>query len=221
MGTKMKTFHRISLAAAALSFVSTMSFAAPETQTPQRFCYLEEELSPCTVPSTPQQIEQSLPIEKRTKLGLYLDATAAHQWLNQEAAATLFLDIRTLDERSFTGSPTGTDAHVPYMIVAQPPRWDAKTNRYVQEQNTNFARAVDEHMQAKALNKASPIVLICRSGDRSAKAADLLARAGYTNVQSVVDGYDGDVSASGERNVNGWRMANLPWSFSNAQKISY
>jgi rhodanese-related sulfurtransferase len=221
MGTKMKKSHRISLAAAALSFMSAISFAAPTTQTPQRFCYLEEELSPCTVPATQQQIEQALPMEKRTKRGLYLDATAAHQWLQQEAAATLFLDIRTLDERSFTGSPAGVDAHVPYMVVAQPPRWDAKNNRYFQELNANFVQAVDAQIRAKHLGKVSPIVLICRSGDRSAKAADLLALAGYDNVHSVVDGYDGDVSADGERNINGWRVAKLPWTFTNAQKTAY
>ena len=59
---------------------------------------------------------------------------------------------------------------------------------------------------------------MCRSGKRSAKAADMLADAGYTKVYSVVDGYEGDKAKDGpdkgKRTVNGWKNSGLPWTYS-------
>ena len=58
---------------------------------------------------------------------------------------------------------------------------------------------------------------IARSGDRSAAAANLLAQAGFKSVYSVVDGYEGDLAKdgpkAGQRVVNGWKNAGLPWTY--------
>jgi rhodanese-related sulfurtransferase len=58
--------------------------------------------------------------------------------------------------------------------------------------------------------------LICRSGSRSAKAANLLAQAGYSQVYTT-DGFEGDAAKEGphkgERAVNGWKNVGLPWSY--------
>lgn len=165
--------------------------------------------------------EPALPASKQTRSGLYMDATEASQWMNQWPSGTLFVDVRTLDEIAFVGAPRGVDAHVPYLQAAQPPRWDAKKDRYVMEPNAQFAQAIQQQLDAKGLNKSSPILLICREGNRSAKAADQLAAAGFTTVYTVTDGYEGDASANGERHINGWRNAQLPWSMNTAQKIAY
>jgi rhodanese-related sulfurtransferase len=165
--------------------------------------------------------EPALSAAKQTRQGLYMNATEASQWMNQWRAGTLFVDVRTLDEISFVGAPAGVDAHIPYMQVAQPPRWDRKKNRYVMEPNAQFAQAIQQQLIAKGLDKSSPILLICREGNRSARAADLLAAAGYTTVYTVTDGYEGDTSPNGERKINGWRNAQLPWNMNTAQKIAY
>lgn len=165
--------------------------------------------------------ETPLPASKQTRSGLYMDATEASQWMNQWPTGTLFVDVRTHDEIAFVGAPRGVDAHVPYLQAAQPPRWDAKKDRYVMEPNAQFAQAIQQQLEAKGLNKSSPILLICREGNRSAKAADQLAAAGFTTVYTVTDGYEGDASPNGERHINGWRNAQLPWSMSTAQKIAY
>ena len=75
------------------------------------------------------------------------------------------------------------------------------------------SRLVEEALIREALAKTDVVVLICRSGDRSSRAADRLAQDGYTRVYSVVDGFEGDLSKDGRRSVNGWRNANLPWSY--------
>ncbi len=54
---------------------------------------------------------------------------------------------------------------------------------------------------------------MCRSGDRSAAAVNLLAKNGYIKVYTVVHGYEGDKSKTsankGKRIVNGWRLLSL------------
>jgi hypothetical protein len=51
----------------------------------------------------------------------------------------------------------------------------------------------------------------------SAEIATLLTQLGYSTVFSVVDGFEGDVAASGQKQgqrvVNGWKNADLPWSY--------
>ena len=72
-------------------------------------------------------------------------------------------------------------------------------------------------MSAAGLDKNDTVILICRSGDRSSRAANLLTDLGYTKVYSVVDGFEGDLlktgPQAGQRAVNGWKNAGLPWSY--------
>ena len=63
------------------------------------------------------------------------------------------------------------------------------------------------------LRKDCKVLLMCRSGDRPARAVDALAGAGFTNVYSVIDGFEGDMSPDGRRSVNGWKNAGLPWTY--------
>ena len=69
------------------------------------------------------------------------------------------------------------------------------------------------------------MLLICRSGDRSARAANLLSQLGYTSVYTVVDGFEGDAVAAGEKRgqriVNGWKNAGLPWSYDLGKARAY
>jgi rhodanese-related sulfurtransferase len=97
------------------------------------------------------------------------------------------------------------------------PAWDGVKGTFKLELNPEFLPEVRRRLSAKGLKPADPIVLICRSGDRSAAAANLLAEAGFKNVYSVVDGFEGDLAGegpkAGQRVVNGWKNAGLPWSY--------
>jgi rhodanese-related sulfurtransferase len=61
------------------------------------------------------------------------------------------------------------------------------------------------------------VILICRSGDRSAKAQDRLQAAGFTRVYSIAEGFEGDTAKdgaqAGQRTVNGWKNGGLPWTY--------
>ena len=51
-----------------------------------------------------------------------------------------------------------------------------------------------------------PVIVMCRTGRRSAIAASLLGEVGFTQVYSVIDGYEGDGPG-----MKGWKGAGLPW----------
>ncbi len=159
----------------------------------------------------------AVPEIKRTKLGMYLSSVEAAKFVDQSPAKTLFLDIRTPAEVAFVGMPAQADANVPYMREPDFPMWDNAKATLKLEPNPDFIPEVRRRLAAKRLGLADTVVLICRSGDRSAAAANLLAEAGFKNVYSVVDGFEGDLAKdgpkAGQRAVNGWKNAGLPWSY--------
>lgn len=55
------------------------------------------------------------------------------------------------------------------------------------------------------------VFLLCRSGQRSHRAATQLARAGYRQCFNVLEGFEGDKDGRGQRTVSGWRNKQLPW----------
>lgn len=60
--------------------------------------------------------------------------------------------------------------------------------------------------------KDRALVLGCKSGGRSLKAADVLLRAGYTNVVDQRAGFDGVRDSFGALSEPGWKPAGLPVS---------
>lgn len=59
---------------------------------------------------------------------------------------------------------------------------------------------------------------LCRSGGRSAIAANLLAQAGFKTVYNIIDGMEGDVHgdsdsvANQQEQPNGWKNTGCPWT---------
>jgi rhodanese-related sulfurtransferase len=165
-----------------------------------------------------------LPEIKRSHSGLYLEAKEVPAFIDGRggSARVLFVDIRTRAEAMYVGMPTAVDALVPYVehqeIMTD---WDAKRGMYQLEPFQDFVPEMHRRLQAKGLAKTDPVVLICRSGDRSSRAADRLAEDGWTQVYSVVDGFEGDMSKDGRRAVNGWKNAGLPWSYQLAREKMY
>jgi rhodanese-related sulfurtransferase len=167
----------------------------------------------------------AVPAPKRTKLGQYFSAQEAAVFVAKSGSKALFLDVRTPAEVMFVGMPTMVDANVPYMVEPDFPAWDEAKATLKLENNSDFVSEVRRRLSAKGLGSDSTIVLICRSGDRSAAAANLLAEAGLKNVYSVVDGFEGDLAKdgpkAGQRAVNGWKNASLPWSYALDKKKMY
>jgi rhodanese-related sulfurtransferase len=62
------------------------------------------------------------------------------------------------------------------------------------------------------LSRNATILCLCRSGQRSAHAAQALAAAGFENCYNIAEGFEGDRDAESHRaTVGGWKVAGLPW----------
>ena len=163
---------------------------------------------------TPDQVPES----KRTQDQHYLLPQEVFDFKTQQATQTLLVDIRTPSELQFVGYTPLIDGNVPY-ITYDYSDWDDKNKEYKREFNSGFAGQVEALLKKSGVSggKQARIILMCRSGDRSAKAADLLAKSGFTNVWSAIEGFEGDKAKEGpqkgKRLVNGWKNANLPWTY--------
>ena len=122
-----------------------------------------------------------------------LSAPDAWDFLQSHPDAKL-IDIRSSMEYLFIGHPLDC-IHIAWM---EDPDWDI---------NPHF----EVEIRAHQINN-SPIILICRSGNRSEKAGIQLLNAGLKNIYHVTDGFEGDRDTRNHRgSLNGWRFHGLPW----------
>ncbi len=162
--------------------------------------------------------QDKVPEVKRTETQHYLMPKEVFDFKTSEAGKTLLVDIRTPAELQFVGFAPLADGNVPYLTYDYS-GWDDKAKEYKRNFNSGFVGQVEDLMKKAGIEgKDARIILMCRSGDRSAKAADLMAKSGYTNVWSAIEGFEGDKAHDGEnkgkRTVNGWKNAGLPWTYS-------
>ena len=165
--------------------------------------------------------KNDIPEYKQTRVGLYITSSEAFDEIQSVGNEILFLDVRTRSEIAVVGMPTVADANVPYMFMAEPMTWNDDWGNFKMTKNQNFLNAVKQRLEEKGLGQDDKVFLMCRSGGRSASAADLLSKAGFTNVYSVVDGYEGDTAKNGKRILNGWKNSDLPWSYNLDKKKMY
>ena len=120
----------------------------------------------------------------------------AFDFLNANPQA-VFVDCRSEMEFFFVGHPVGAQ-HVAWN---DGPDWDI---------NPHFVGQVKK--LAGANFEKRPIVLICRSGNRTLEAGEALERAGFKHVINVLHGFEGELDTNHHRNtVSGWRVDGLPW----------
>lgn len=159
-----------------------------------------------------------LPEIKKSKLGLYLTPQQAYDMKKKDPKGVAFFDVRTRAEAMYVGWPGDADALVPYVEHAEiMAEWDDKRFMYKLEPNVDFVPELERRLKDMGLGKEATIILICRSGDRSSKAQDRLQMSGYTKVYSIAEGFEGDTAKegpkAGQRVVNGWKNAGLPWTY--------
>jgi rhodanese-related sulfurtransferase len=126
----------------------------------------------------------------------HLSPKQAYEFLQAHPEA-LFIDCRSEIEYLFVGHPVG--AH--HVSWNDGPDWEV---------NPHFVGQVKK--LAGTDHACRPIVLICRSGNRSAEAAAALEKAGFKHVYNVTHGFEGDLDEKHHRSTkNGWRFEGLPW----------
>jgi rhodanese-related sulfurtransferase len=124
-------------------------------------------------------------------------APAAAWKLVQDGDAVL-VDVRSAEERKFVG-------HVPESLHVP---WATGT---ALTRNPRFVRELEAKLAAHE-GKQAVVLLLCRSGKRSALAAEAATKAGFAHVFNVLEGFEGEIDAAGHRGgSDGWRFRHLPW----------
>ncbi|HYW80372.1 MAG TPA: rhodanese-like domain-containing protein [Thermoguttaceae bacterium] len=139
--------------------------------------------------------KNALPPSKRTSLGLYVTAADAFEQWKAKPKSIKIIDVRTPEEFRLIGFP---EMAMKIPLTRSPQEFVGRVKRIARPEDT--------------------LLIICRSGNRSAVAVNMLAQAGFKDAYSVVDGFEGDRNADrsspdyGKRTVNGWKNAGLPWT---------
>ena len=111
-----------------------------------------------------------------------------------ESGHAVLVDVRSAEERKFVGYVPGS-VHV---------AWATGTSL---TRNPRFAR----ELEAKT-GKDAVVLLLCRSGNRSALAAEAATKAGFSNAFNVLEGFEGQLDEQQRRGTqDGWRFLGLPW----------
>jgi rhodanese-related sulfurtransferase len=154
---------------------------------------------------------QQVAAHKRSDSGLYVSAAEAHRIRQAFPGQVVLVDIRSRVEVAYAGQPDPVDVHVPYLEPELPLRWNPASNTLKMQRSPAFVEQVRSAL-ARLDGPTDPVILLlCRSGRNSAIAADALTAAGLMRVYTIVDGFEGDIGASGRRDVNGWKNAGGDW----------
>jgi rhodanese-related sulfurtransferase len=160
-----------------------------------------------------------LPDKKKTVLGLYVNSQQAYAMWKANPEKVTIIDVRTPEEYSYIGhAPMAYNIPSKFMDL----KYNAKKKTYNEIDNKDFADEVQKHFR-----KNQTLLLMCRSGHRSASAVNLLANAGYKNVYTIYDGFEGDKVKdelsyfNGQRMVNGWKNSGNPWTYKGDKSLMY
>lgn len=152
-----------------------------------------------------------IPQGKQTNLGLYVTAKEAYEQWKAAPDRVFIIDVRTPEEFLFVGHP---DMAWKIPVFAQTYEWDAAKACFPMRPLPDFVARVSEVAKPDDI-----VMLMCRSGGRSALAVNMLASAGFKHAYTILDGMEGDKVEDTESVFNGmpmrngWKNSGLPWSY--------
>ena len=115
--------------------------------------------------------------------------------LLQNLPNAMLVDVRTNAELEWVGK-------VPGSVALEWNTWPGGAR------NPNFISEL-----GRLVDKDATVMFLCRSGGRSNATASAATQAGYGKAYNILEGFEGDKDAGGQRNKNGgWRAAGLPWT---------
>jgi len=156
---------------------------------------------------------ETLSKSKQTAPGLYITAADAARVLADHPNVAL-IDVRTPSEVNLIGYATAAAANIPSKLMDPALAFDAEKGMYKMVDNPAFVDEVNAWLASDAAQGVDTLLVMCRSGSRSAAAISRLVEAGLdVTLYNVVDGFEGDTNDAGARVVNGWRNAGLPWTY--------
>jgi rhodanese-related sulfurtransferase len=166
-------------------------------------------------------IAQTVPSDekKRTEAGKYATALEAYEMWRTNPDKVKILDCRTPEEYTYVGH--APMAHnIPSRLWTG--KWNAEKKDFDLKDNPDFVAEVKKRFEA-----GDTVLVVCRSGQRSAVSANLLTKAGFTDVYNVIDGFEGDKIKDpesyydGKRMKNGWKNSGAPWTYNLDPSLIY
>lgn len=150
------------------------------------------------LPTLPQALRRAQEHAAQVPLPYAGGVSPQDAWELAQNGEAVLVDVRSAEERAFVGYIPGA-VHVP---------WATGTSL---TRNPRFVRELEAKL-ASAGGKEAVALLLCRSGKRSALAAEAAARAGFTHVFNVLEGFEGELDENQQRGRrDGWRFHGLPW----------
>ncbi len=155
------------------------------------------------------------------RLAKNINSLEAYDRLQRGGGNTYLVDVRTPEEYQLVGHPPMA-YNIPFVFFQGGPH-----------RNPHFVKDV-----ASRFKRSDTLLVICRSGSRSAPAADALKQAGFSNVYNVRDGFEGDAFQGhspkekallqkyspfyGLRGrVEGWQFYGLPYTYEIKDELIY
>jgi len=139
-------------------------------------------------------LEKAIRAARAARLPFAGSVPPAEAWALVESGRAVLVDVRSSEERRFVGYVPGS-LHVAWatgIALARNPR---------------FLRELESHV-----GKSDVLLMLCRSGKRSALAAAAATAIGFTAAFQVEEGFEGDLDGAGQRGrLGGWRLHGLKW----------
>jgi len=157
------------------------------------------------------EMASQLPKDKQTTLGLYVTAAQAYEAWKAAPDQIKVLDVRIPEEYALVGHPEMA-WNIPLAFVTYQ-RKDGKFE-YGVKMNPAFIAEVKT-----IAGPMDTLLVMCRSGGRSAMAVNQLSAAGFNKAYNIIDGMEGDKVDDpgsvfiGKRMRNGWKNSGLPWIY--------
>ena len=126
------------------------------------------------------------------------DVTPQEAWDMVRDGAVL-VDVRTVGEWEQIGVPDTSDLGVETHFI----EW-VRAGGVL---NPDFA----SELESIGIEPGTPVVFLCRSGQRSQGAAATATQMGIGPSYNILEGFEGNADATGRREHEGWKVAGLPW----------
>ncbi len=134
-----------------------------------------------------------------------IDSDRARELLESGSEYT-YVDVRTPEE--FEEGHISQARNIPVMLRGK--------GGFGFEMNKKFVDYCEDQFQ-----KTSKIILGCRKGGRSTKAAELLSEAGFTNIFDMRGGLLGETDPFGRVTFPGWTTKGFPLTTESAKEQLY
>ena len=119
---------------------------------------------------------------------------------------SVLVDVRTRPEWTYVGVPDlGRLGKAPIFQ-----EWQIYPSMQIA---ADFTPRLVAALDARGADRSTPVLFICRSGERSRSAAIALTGAGWSRCYNIAEGFEGGLDETRKRGaLGGWRVRGLPWT---------